>query len=136
VARPTRTSSTRFAPSTTPSRNFTRALEICDQFLKKYPGQALFQALKFDVEEQQRLRLSSYIAEIDKRVESEPDLERRVNILKEALDRFPEEPHFQRSFRLMRDRLDLVNAIVAKARHHEERFIRSIRVWSSRSNGW
>jgi serine/threonine protein kinase len=101
--------------------NFTSALSICQQYLAKYPGHALFQALKFDVEERQRQDLSSRVAEIDRRVEGEPDLERRVNILKEALETYPGEPHFERSLRLMRDKRDLVNSIVAKSRAYEER---------------
>src|SRR5207253_1257390 len=64
--------------------NFSAALTICQQYLSKYPGHALFQALKFDVEERQRQDLSSRVAEIDRRVEGEPDLDRRVNILHEA----------------------------------------------------
>ena len=56
-----------------------------------------------------------------RRVEAEPDLDRRVNILKEASERYPDEPHFQQSLRLIRDRRDLVNSIVAKARQYEER---------------
>jgi serine/threonine-protein kinase len=89
--------------------------------LAKYPGHALFQALKFDVEERQRQDLSSRVAEIDRRVEAEPDLDRRANILKEALDTYPGEPHFERALRLVRDKRDLVNSIVAKARSYEER---------------
>ena len=30
-------------------RAFTKALAVCDRYLAKYPGNALFQALKFDV---------------------------------------------------------------------------------------
>jgi serine/threonine-protein kinase len=101
--------------------NFTQALTICQEYLAKYPGHALFQALKFDVEERQRQDLSSRVAEIDRRVEGEPDLERRANILKEALDTYPGEPHFERALRLVRDKRDLVNSIVAKARSYEER---------------
>ena len=101
--------------------NFARAREICDQSLAKYPGQALFQALQFEVEEQQRQVLSSYIAEADRRVEAEPDLDRRVNILKEAVERYPDETHFSRALRLASDKRDLVNSIVAKARQHESR---------------
>jgi serine/threonine protein kinase len=101
--------------------NFPAALAICQQYLTKYPGHALFQALKFDVEERQRQDLSSRVAEIDRRVELEPDLERRVNILKEALEAYPGEPHFERALRLVRDKRDLVNSIVNKARSYEER---------------
>ncbi len=101
--------------------NLPAALAICQQYLTKYPGHALFQALKFDVEERQRQDLSSHVAEIDRRVETEPDLERRVNVLKEALETYPGEPHFERALRLVRDKRDLVNSIVNKARSYEER---------------
>lgn len=102
-------------------QGFAKALEICEQYLQKYPGHALFQSLKFDVQEQQRLQLSGHIAETDRRLEAEADLERKVGIIQEALVRFPGESHFERLLRIVRERLDLVNGIVAKARYHEER---------------
>ena len=102
-------------------QNYARALALCQECLTRYPGQVLFAGLKVDIEEQQRQQLSGYIAEVDRAVEAEPDLQKRVNILREAMERFPEETRFQRSMRLMRDRLELVNSIVAKARHMEER---------------
>jgi serine/threonine protein kinase len=101
--------------------NFAGALAVCDRYLAKYPGHALFQALKFDIEEKQRQELSSRIAEIDRRVEAEPNLDNRVDILKEALELYPSEQHFERALRLTRDKRDLVNSIVAKARLQEER---------------
>jgi serine/threonine-protein kinase len=100
---------------------FSAALALCDQYLAKYPGNALFQALKFDIEEKQRQELSARIAEIDRRVEAEPNLDKRVDILKEALELNPREPHFERALRFTREKRDLVNSIVAKARLHEER---------------
>ncbi|HWB97205.1 MAG TPA: protein kinase, partial [Bryobacteraceae bacterium] len=102
-------------------RNFTKAAEICDDFLKKYPNDPMFQALKLEVEEQQRQEQSAYIAEVGRRVEAEADLDRRVNVLREAVERYPNEPQFQQALRLIRDRRDLVNSIVAKARQYEER---------------
>ncbi len=100
---------------------FSAGLAACDQYLAKYPGHALFQAVKFDIEEKQRQELSARIAEIDRRVEAEPNLDKRVDILKEALELHPQEPHFERALRLTREKRDLVNSIVAKARLHEER---------------
>src|SRR5262249_58816934 len=61
-------------------RNFVKALAVCDTYLTKYPGNALFQALKYDVEEQKRQELSAFIAQVDRRVEGEADLDKRVNI--------------------------------------------------------
>lgn len=101
--------------------NFARALEVCNECMTKYPSHALFQSLKFDVEEQQRQELSRYVAEVDRQVEAEPDLDKRVNILKDALNLHSGEPHFERSLRIMREKRDLVSSIVAKARLYEER---------------
>jgi eukaryotic-like serine/threonine-protein kinase len=103
------------------SNNFEAALAICKRNLTKYPNHSLFQALKFDVEERQRQHLSAAIAETDRRVEEEPDLDRRVGILEQALREYPGEQHFERARDLVRDKRDLVNSIVAKARFFEER---------------
>jgi serine/threonine protein kinase len=101
-------------------RKFDKALKICNEFLQKAPGDPMFQALKLEAEEQQRQNQSGFIAEVSRRAESERDLDRRVNILKEAVERYPEEPHLQQSLRLMRERRDLVNSIVERARQYEE----------------
>ena len=101
-------------------RNFSRALTVCETYLAKYPTNAIFQALKYDIEEQQRQELSSFVASVDRQVEAEPDLDKRVNILQEALHLHPDESHFQRALRLVKDKCDLVNSIVARAHQHEE----------------
>ncbi len=101
-------------------RNFVKALATCEAYLTKYPNHAIFQALKYDIEEQQRQQLSAFIATIDRQVEAEADLDKRVNILKEALEQHPGETHFERALRLVKDKRDLVNSIVARAHHHEE----------------
>jgi tetratricopeptide (TPR) repeat protein len=77
--------------------------------------------LKIRIEDAERQELSSYIAEVSKRVESEPDLDRRANILREACERYPSETQFGQQLKLIRERRDLVNSIVAKARQYEER---------------
>jgi len=101
--------------------NFEAASATCRQYLAKYPNHALFQALQFDVEERQRQKLSGVIAETDRRVEAEPDLDKRAAMLEEALKLYPGESHFERAMRLVRDKRDLVNSIVAKARFFEDR---------------
>ena len=95
--------------------NFRKAMDACQTYLAKYPGNAIFQALKYDIEEQQRQELSAFVASVDRRVEAEPDLDKRVNILREALDLHPGESHFERALRLVQDKRDLVNSIVARA---------------------
>ena len=112
-------------------KNFSRALEICDEYVTRYPGDAIFQALKLEAVEQGRQELSSYIAEIGRRVDAEPDLDRKVNIFKEASERYPNELQFQQSLKLTRERRDLVQSIVAKARHYEEKnlFTEAVGQW-------
>jgi serine/threonine protein kinase len=100
--------------------NLTNALQLCDTWISKYPNNALFQSLKFDLEEQKRQELSAFIATVDRQVEGEPDLDARVGILKDALKVHPDETHFQRALRLVEDKRDLVNSIVARAHFHEE----------------
>ncbi len=113
------------------NQNCAAALAICERHLLKYPDHALFQGLKFDVQEQQRLQLSGYIADVDRQVEAETDLERKVNIIRDAVARFPDEPHFAGLLRIMTERLDLVTGIIAKARYYEERmqFAEALTQW-------
>jgi serine/threonine-protein kinase len=101
--------------------NFEAALATCKQYLSQYPNHALFKALQFDVEERRRQNLSAVIAETDRRVEQEPNLDKRMGILEEAIKLYPGESHFERAVRIVRDKRDLVNSIVAKAGFFEER---------------
>lgn len=103
------------------TENYEAALATCRQYLSRYPNHALFQALKFDIEERQRQALSAVIANTDRRAEEEADLHKRVGILEEALKLYPGEQHFERALKLVRDKRDLVNSIVSKARYFEER---------------
>jgi eukaryotic-like serine/threonine-protein kinase len=100
--------------------NFAKAGAACQAYLTKYPHNAIFQALRYDIEEQQRQEMSALIASVDRQVESEPDLDKRVNILREVVDQHPDETHFERALRLVQDKRDLVNSIVARAHLHEE----------------
>jgi serine/threonine-protein kinase len=111
--------------------NYVKALEICRQYLAKYPGHALFQALEFDVEEKQRQHLSAYIADTDNQVERQPDLDKRIAILEEALKVHPGELHFERALKLTQDKRDLVSSVVNRARLHEDegRFGEAIDQW-------
>ncbi len=102
-------------------KNFAGALAVCRGLLAKYPNDGTFQALKIRIEDAERQELSSYIAEVSKRLEAEPDLDRRVNVAREASERYPNETQFAQQLKLIRERRDLVNSIVAKAHQYEER---------------
>lgn len=102
------------------SGNLTGASELVAGQSAKYPNDLRLQALKFKVEDLVRQEKSTFIAEMGRRVESEPDLSRRVQYLEEALARYPNEPHFEELAGSLRKRRDLVDSIVAKARQCEE----------------
>jgi serine/threonine protein kinase len=101
--------------------NIARALEICEEHLRAYPGDPMFQALKLEAEQAQSQEQSAPIAEIGRRLDAEPDLDKKDSILKEVVEKYPREPYFRSALKLIGDRRDLVNAIVTRARRHEER---------------
>lgn len=102
-------------------KDFAGALVICTELLAKRPNDGAFQALKIQIEDTERQELSAYIADVSKRAEAEPDLDRRANILRDACTRYPNESQFAQQLKLVRERRDLVNSIVAKARQYEAR---------------
>jgi serine/threonine-protein kinase len=102
-------------------KDFLKALHTCREFLTRYPGHALFHALKFDIEEQQRQHLSSFIADVNRQLDAEPDLDAKLNLMREAAEAYPDEVHFKRLVRTLEDKRDLVNSIVERARLHEGR---------------
>ncbi len=81
--------------------NFAAALDICHEWLRKYPDDALFRALKLEAGSRERQERSTYIASVEQEWQCEPDLERQIAILNRALERYKDEVHF-------RDALDLV----------------------------
>jgi serine/threonine protein kinase len=101
--------------------NFTHALDICVEHLKKYPNDGPFQALKIQIEDAERQKVSAYIAMVSRNVDAEPDLDRRASILREACERYPGEAQFAQQLKVVRERRDLVNSIVAKAHQFGER---------------
>ena len=102
------------------SADFQAALSSCAAQLAKYPENALFQALKIDVEEQHRQALSARIAETDRKVESEPDLDRRIAIVEDAVRTNPGERHFEQLLQRTREKRKLIESIVVRARMHEQ----------------
>ncbi|HEY6345526.1 MAG TPA: tetratricopeptide repeat protein [Bryobacteraceae bacterium] len=99
---------------------FAAAKAICDEVLQAYPNHVLFLALRDDVEQAQRQEISAYVAKIEKEVEGEPDLNRKVAILEEAGQKYPSEARFNESLRQVRSRRDLVDSVAGRARAAEE----------------
>jgi tetratricopeptide (TPR) repeat protein len=108
-----------------------QALTICDACLAKYPNHTLFKALRYEIGERTRQEALPFIVETDRRVDAEPDLGRRIEILEEALKRRPEEPHFKEGIRLLREKQQLVASIVEKAHSLEgsQRYAEALEKW-------
>ncbi len=102
-------------------RKLAPALAICEEYLAKHPDDARFQALKLEAEEMQRQEQAVAVAAISGQVEAEPDLDQKHKILQSATAAHPDEPYFRSALKLISDRRDLVNAIVARAHQYEER---------------
>jgi hypothetical protein len=101
------------------NHDFAGALKVCNEVLSRRPGEPMFKALKLEIEEAERQESSAAVAELHRRVELEPDFDKKLAILKEAVTRFPSEPFFRQSLKLIKERRDLVNSIVLRARHYE-----------------
>src|SRR5208283_1389449 len=103
------------------ARDYTKVIALCEAHLAKNAGDPLFQALKLEAEEMERQEQATAIGEVNHRLDSETDLERKLHILEDASERNPKEPHFKQSLKLLRDRRDLVSSIMARGRQFEER---------------
>jgi len=101
-------------------KNFSKALSLCQEFLTRNPNDPMFQALKLEVDERNRQERSAAVADVDQRVDTELDLDRKIEILRAAVDSFPDEPHFKESLKLVRGRRDLLDSIVSRAKQYEQ----------------
>src|SRR5205823_3866805 len=88
-------------------------------FVSKYPAHSGFVGLKHDVEERQRQKVAAYVEEVHNRVAAEPDLERRIHILEDAIQRHPDEASFQEELASVHDLQDRVNSILDRAHAYE-----------------
>jgi tetratricopeptide (TPR) repeat protein len=100
---------------------FDRARALCNDAIAKYPGHAVPQALSVLAEAQEKRYTLARIGEIARHVAGEPELERKLDMLRRAADHFPGEPLFEQWARPIRDQLAMANGIAAKARAYEER---------------
>jgi hypothetical protein len=103
------------------AHNVSRAVEICEEHLGKHPADPLFQALRLEAKEVRRQEQYAAMAEVSRRVDAEPDLDKKYSILQEAVEGYPEEPQFRSTLKFVHDRRELVNAVIGRARQHEER---------------
>ena len=111
--------------------DFTRALTCCDEMLGHFPKHVPIRRLRIDIEDAQRQRIARSIFEIEHEIDAEPDLDRRIEILKSAAERFPYVEHFASSYRAALQKREFVESVVAKARtsEREHRIADALREW-------
>ncbi len=100
--------------------DFGSVLAISNEYLPRYPGNARLQRLRHEVIEQGRQMLPPAIAAIDRQIDQEPGLDRRIELLAEAVRRFPGESYLEQKLKLIEERRVLVNGFLAKAQLLEE----------------
>ena len=111
--------------------NFSAALGICSAQLAKYPDNAMFQALKIDIEERSRQAIAVRITQANQALEAEPDLDRRIAMLSDLVTAYPGEAHFEQLLQRNRDKRNLVETIVTRARTYEQQrqFAEALSQW-------
>ncbi len=113
--------------------NFQAAFAICDEALASNPKDLMFRALRDDAEQGQRQEISAYVANVEREVGKEPDLNRRVTILESAKTKYPNESRFEQSLQQVRSRKGLVDSIIARAHSFEDigQFTDALGQWES-----
>ena len=99
---------------------YRQAADACRKRLGEYPAHAFFTRLEREAEERGRQKIDAFLAGLDTRLAAEPDLDRRMAILRESIQQYPDEPRLQVELRFHEARHRLVHSILEKARAHEE----------------
>ena len=97
--------------------DFASALDVCRAGLAQYPEHPAFREFQADAERRQR---SAFVAELNRRAAATPDLQERVRMFERGLELYPEENALADQLRFTRNKLALVDGIVAQARGFEQ----------------
>ena len=92
------------------------ALEICDRYLKRFPNHVAFAELRIEAESALRV---AYLDRLQHSVTGERNLDNVERLLREGLDRYPNEPWIQDQLKATRNKLDLIGTIAENAKAHE-----------------
>ncbi len=97
-------------------RNFQASLDVCKQYLARYPKHAAFLALQKEAEQGRR---EAELADLRRRCDAEGDLKARETILAEGQSRFPSEGWISAELKIVRNKLSMADGIIAEARAQE-----------------
>jgi tetratricopeptide (TPR) repeat protein len=94
---------------------FDRALQICDAVLLQHPKSPDFIALRREIIVRRRQAVVELIRQVGIGLHSEPQFEKRFELLGKAMNRFPNEPFFRQSYDKAKQSLDEVHALASRA---------------------
>lgn len=94
------------------------AVRLCDELLRRYPSTRSLQAMSFEAREREQQKISALIAEVDRSLLEEPNLDRKIEILKTAAEKL-DHPHFQERLNSLSAKRNLRDDSIGKAREKE-----------------
>jgi serine/threonine protein kinase len=110
---------------------FGRAIDLCKDCISKFPGHPVPQGVALIAESEQKRRALLEMVALVEAIENEPDLEKKLALLRQATGKFPGETLFEQWMQPVKGQVALAKAIVAKARAREEqgRFQEALEQW-------
>ena len=109
----------------------SKALITCNRMLSLHPGDRLFEGLRLEVENKAREIRLEFIRQLIAELEKVPDLEARIESIRQALHRYPSETYLADLLGNAMARRDLFNNVIAEARNEEysDRYGRALERW-------
>jgi len=116
---------------TRPPSETAKALITCDRMLSLHPGDRLFEGLRLEVENKDREIRLEFIRRLSVELEKVPDLDARIEAIRQALQRYPSEAYLADLLENAIARRDLFNNVIAEARseEHADAYARALKHW-------
>jgi serine/threonine-protein kinase len=102
------------------SGDLNGALACCNEALGRLPEHTGLRALQLDIHEKQTSATADLMAAMQHEIQAEPDLDRRIELLKSASERFSQIHHFASNYRVAREKRGFAESLAAKARRAEQ----------------
>ena len=109
----------------------SKALLTCDRMLSIYPDNRLFEGLRLEAENKEREARLEFVRRLSSELDGEPDLDERIRVVQQALNRYPMESQLAQLLQNATARRDLLNGLVNEARNEElsDSFLGSLKRW-------
>jgi tetratricopeptide (TPR) repeat protein len=109
----------------------SKALITCNRMLSLRPDDRLFEGLRLEVENKAREIRMEFIRQLGAELEKVPDLDARVESIRQARLRYPSETSLSDLLENATGRRNLFNALIAEARNeeHTDQYARALGRW-------